>query len=105
MTYFSIVRYNDKVTNRHTDKRRIVYKKILVDFAVVLNIYGKEENFNENIIPEIKNGAKEFLKELSIFGELYLFTTINQKLAAKWLIHNDIDKYFKDITNIKIPAY
>jgi hypothetical protein len=26
-------------------------------------------------------------------------------LSAKWLIKNKIDKYFKDVTNIKIPSY
>ena len=26
-------------------------------------------------------------------------------LPTKWLIENDIDKYFKNVTNIKIPSY
>ena len=26
-------------------------------------------------------------------------------LSSKWLIENKIDKYFKDVTNVKIPAY
>ncbi len=25
-------------------------------------------------------------------------------LAAKWLIKNNLDKYFKDVTNIKMPC-
>ena len=29
----------------------------------------------------------------------------NAKLAVKWLIKNNIDKYFKNVTNIKNPAY
>ena len=79
-------------------------KRILIDLDGVLNEYGKEK-FDENYIPEIKTGAKEFLNELSKSAELYLFTTRNLLLSAKWLSKNKIDKYFKDITNIKIPSY
>ena len=79
-------------------------KKLLIDLDGVLNQYGKE-NFDENFIPEIKEGAKKFLEDLSKEGELYLFTTRNLKLAVKWLVENDIDKYFKDVTNVKIPAF
>lgn len=79
-------------------------KKILIDLDGVLNEYGNER-FDENYIPEIKIGAKEFLEELSKFAELYLFTTRNLLLSAKWLIKYDLDKYFKDVTNTKIPSY
>lgn len=94
-----------KNTNRHTDKRRNMYtRKILIDLDGVLNEYGNEK-YNENHIPNIKLGAIEFLKELSDYADLYLFTSRNLKLTAKWLFDNNIDKYFKDITNIKIPSY
>ena len=33
-----------------------------------------------------------------------MFTTRNLLKTAQWLIENNIDKYFIDITNIKIPA-
>ena len=79
-------------------------KKILIDLDGVLNEYGKEP-YDENFIPEIKSGAKEFIKELSEFAELYLFTSRNLMLSAKWLFDNNIDKYFKDITNTKLPSY
>ncbi len=79
-------------------------KRILIDLDGVLNEYGKE-SFDENYIPEIKKGAKEFLEQLSTFAELYLFTSRNQLLSAKWLIDNKLDIYFKDITNTKIPAF
>ena len=79
-------------------------KKILIDLDGVLNEYGKEK-FNENYIPEIKIGAYEFIEKLSKQAELYLFTTRNLMLAAKWLIKNDLDKFFKDITNVKLPSY
>ena len=79
-------------------------KKILIDLDGVLNEYGKEK-YDENYIPEIKEGAVEFLEKLSIDAELYLFTSRNIMLSTKWLIKNNIDKYFKDVTNIKIPSY
>lgn len=79
-------------------------KRILIDLDGVLNVYGSEK-FDENLIPEIKEGAYEFVKQLSQTAELYLFTTRNLLLATKWLIKYDIDKYFKDVTNIKIPSY
>jgi len=79
-------------------------KRFLVDLDGVLNVYGKEK-FDENYIPEIREGAREFLEELSKEGELYLFTTRNPEFAKKWLKENGIDKYFADVTNAKIPAY
>ena len=79
-------------------------KKILIDLDGVLNEYGKEK-FNENYIPEIKVGAYEFLETLSKRAELYLFTSRNLILATKWLISNNLDKFFKDVTNVKLPSY
>ncbi|MBQ6516223.1 hypothetical protein IJI31_03485 [bacterium] len=78
-------------------------KKILIDLDGVLNQY---EKFDENFIPPIKAGAREFLEQLiNDETELYLFTTRNLLLASKWLVENNLDKYFKDVTNVKIPAY
>ena len=78
-------------------------KKILIDLDGVLNQY---EKFDENFIPPIKAGAREFLEHLiNDETELYLFTTRNLLLASKWLVENNLDKYFKDVTNVKIPAY
>ena len=79
-------------------------KKILIDLDGVLNEYGKEK-FNENYIPKIKVGAYEFLEKLSQSAELYLFTSRNLMLATKWLINNNLDKFFKDVTNVKLPSY
>lgn len=79
-------------------------KRILIDLDGVLNEYGKEK-FDENSIPKIKDGAYEFIEKLSKSAELYLFTTRNLMLSTKWLIKNDLDKYFKDVTNVKIPSY
>lgn len=97
-----------KGTNRHTDNNegKILKnkRKILIDLDGVLNEYGSEK-YNEEEIPEIKAGAKEFLEELSVIAELYLFTSRNIMLAVKWLIKYDLDKFFKDVTNVKIPSY
>ena len=79
-------------------------KKILIDLDGVLNEYGKEP-YNEYNIPAGKNGAEDFIKKLSNLGELYLFTSRNLMLSTKWLIENNLDKYFKDITNVKIPSF
>lgn len=82
----------------------MINKKILIDLDGVLNEYG-EEQYNENYIPEIKVGAYEFLEKLSKNAELYLFTSRNLMLATKWLINNNLDKFFKDVTNVKLPSF
>ena len=79
-------------------------KKILIDLDGVLNEYGTER-FDENHIPKIKEGAYNFLEKLSQKADLYLFTARNLMLATKWLIQNDLDKFFKDVTNVKISSY
>lgn len=79
-------------------------KRILIDLDGVLNEYGQNK-FDENFIPEIKEGAYEFVKEVSKDAELYLFTSRNLMLATKWLIKNHLDNFFKDVTNVKIPSY
>ena len=79
-------------------------KRILIDLDGVLNEYGQNK-FDENFIPEIKEGAYEFVKEVSKDAELYLFTSRNLILATKWLIKNNLDNFFKDVTNVKIPSY
>lgn len=77
---------------------------ILIDLDGVLNIYNG--NYKKDFIPELKIDSIEFLKELHDKNKykLVLFTSRNLLLTAKWLIKNKIDKYFEDITNIKIPA-
>ena len=79
-------------------------KKILIDLDGVLNEYGKTK-FDEKFIPNIKQGAKEFIISLSNVADLYLFTSRNLMLATKWLIKYNLDSYFIDVTNIKIPSY
>ena len=86
------------------DSPMMYKKKILVDLDGVLNQYGQTE-FDENFIPDLKDGARDFIKRLANDNELYLFTSRNLLLASKWLIKNDLDKYFRDVTNNKIPSF
>ena len=78
-------------------------KTILVDLDGVLNEYNG--NFDENIIPEIKDGANEFIQNLHQNFTIKIFTTRNKILTTKWLIKNILDKYISDITDVKEPAY
>ena len=80
------------------------YKRtILIDLDGVLNEYTG--NFDKSFIPPIKVGAKEFLQSLYNNFEIKLFTTRNKILATKWLIENDLEHLFSDITNTKDVAW
>jgi len=94
-TNLSFAETNNKPTS-------IKNKIIMIDLDGVLNNYTY---YNKENMTTLKKGAKEFLKTLSNDYTLILFTSRNLKSTAKWLIENDIDKYFADITNIKRPAY
>ena len=78
-------------------------KLILLDLDGVINTYNG--NFDKNFIPEIKEGAKEFLERLSKEYEIKIFTTRNRLLASKWIIENKLDNLVTDVTNVKDPAY
>lgn len=78
-------------------------KTILIDLDGVLNKYTG--NFDENFIPEIREGAENFIKELYGKYIIKIFTTRNKILAVKWLIENKLDNYIKDVTDIKEPAW
>ena len=78
-------------------------KTILIDLDGVLNTYtGK---FDENFIPPIRQGAKEFIQELSNDYEIKIFTTRNLLMASEWLINNELREYISDVTNVKVPSY
>lgn len=79
----------------------VTKKTIMIDLDGVLNNYTA---YTEEI-PSIKGGADKFVKELAKNYDLILFTTRNSKKALEWLQANKIDKYFKDVTNVKIPAF
>ena len=65
-------------------------KTILVDLDGVLNQYNG--TFDENIIPEIKNGAVDFVKNLSTNFDVKIFTTRNKILTTKWLIKTNLSQ-------------
>ena len=76
-------------------------KTIMIDLDGVLDNY----TVYTDEIPSIKEGAKEFVIELSKDFNLVLFTTRDTKQAVEWLQINEIDKYFSDVTKVKNPAY
>ena len=75
----------------------------MIDLDGVLNNYKKYE---ENVIPEIREGAAEFLNKLCRLNkyEIILFTSRDKQLSENWLKENNVHHYFKEITNIKKPA-
>ena len=78
-------------------------KTILVDFDGVLNTY--DGKYDENYIPPIKEGAYEFIKELSNDFKVIIFTTRNKLKASKWIIDNNLSEYIDDVSNVKGPSY
>lgn len=74
-------------------------KTLLIDLDGVLNEY--KGSFNAEIIPPPKIGAKEFLEKLSKNFDIKIFTTRNKLLVCGWLLKYELEKYIKDITNIK----
>lgn len=78
-------------------------KTLLIDLDGVLNEY--DGSYDPNTIPAIKDGAREFLEELSKVYDIKIFTSRPMKLTAKWVIENNLDNIISDITNIKTPSY
>ena len=78
-------------------------RTILIDLDGVLNEY--KGDYDKNHIPNIKEGALDFLQDLSQNYELYLFTTRDIIKAQSWLVENKIEKFFSGVINQKIPAY
>lgn len=78
-----------------------IKKTIMIDLDGVLDNY----TVYTDEIPDMRDGAKNFVKNLSDNYELILFTTRDSKQAVEWLQANKIDKYFKNVTNVKKPAY
>ena len=74
-------------------------KTILIDLDGVLNTY--DGNFDKDFIPQIKDGAKEFLQNLSENFTIKIFTTRNKILASKWVLENQLENYIQDITDHK----
>ncbi len=81
-----------------------MYKRtLLIDLDGVLNIYVG--GYQEDFIPPMREGAKEFVLGLSEKFELKLFSTRPPHLAQKWLDDNGLAPYFNEVTNVKKPAW
>lgn len=77
-------------------------KKIFIDFDGVINDYHGWQN---GTMPAPKEGALEFVKELSANYELCIFTSRNCEEVLKWLENHHFKKYIKTVTNQKEPAH
>lgn len=82
---------------------RIFKKTILIDLDGVLNKY--DGKYDEYSIPPIKEGAYEFLKELSEIYKVVIFTSRNLLLASEWVINNNLKDIISNVTNVKEPSY
>ena len=78
-------------------------KTILIDLDGVLNTYTGA--YDETSIPPIKEGAYEFIKELSETYKIVLFTSRNLLLASEWIINNNLKEYVNNVTNVKEPSF
>lgn len=78
-------------------------KTLLIDLDGVLNIYTG--NYQEGIIPPIKDGAIDFIKDIHKNYDLKLFTTRDKQLAQKWLMQYGLEDFIQNVTNIKEPCY
>ena len=76
-------------------------KIALVDLDGVLNNY--DGKYNENEIPQPKDGVESFLTNLSSVYEIHIFTVRNKDLTIKWLKKYNLEKYIKEVTNVKNP--
>lgn len=72
---------------------------VCVDFDGVLNNY---EFYDPNELYTPRDGAKEFLMELSKRFYVIIFTARDNEKVEQWLI--DYDMPFNEVTNIKKPA-
>lgn len=78
-------------------------KTILIDLDGVLNTYSGK--YDEKYIPPIKDGAYDFIKELSNDFKVVLFTSRNLLLASKWVIENKLEDFIENVTNVKEPSF
>lgn len=75
---------------------------ICLDFDGVLNNYdgwqGEKELFGA------RDGAKDFIKELSKNYQVHILTTRMPIKVIRWLKKHGLDKYVTSVTNTKIGA-
>ena len=78
-------------------------KTILIDLDGVLNTYSGK--YDEKYIPPIKDGAFDFIKELSNDFKVVLFTSRNLLLVSKWVLENKLEDFIENVTNVKEPCF
>ena len=76
---------------------------MLIDLDGVLNTYTGD--FDENYIPPMRDGAKEFLEQLRTEYKIKIFTTRDKKRAEKWVEENGLTDLVEGVTNYKEPCY
>ena len=74
-------------------------KTLMIDLDGVLNTYRGD--YKENEISPVREGAKEFLEELSKDFIIEIFTVRDRKLTISWLEENNLIEYIKEVTNVK----
>lgn len=78
------------------------YKKIVsIDLDGVLNTY-KGDYVKDRLSP-MKEGADEFLENLSREYRIEIFTVRDLNLTKEWLIKNKLIQYIENITDRKNP--
>lgn len=78
-------------------------KTILIHLEGV--ICQNEENYDKNVIPSLREEAYNFVRELSKYHKIIIFTNRNVFLVSKWLKDNGFDKYITQVTNVKIYSW
>ncbi len=78
-------------------------KTLLIDLDGVLNTY--DGDYNQDIIPPLAQGAREFLELLARDFCIKIFTTRELKLAQNWININRLNDFIDEVTNEKKPAW
>jgi len=78
-------------------------KTILIDLDGVLNTYTGE--YDKNNIPPVRDGAYDFLKELSENFRIVIFTSRNLLSVSKWIMENNLEQFIDNVSNIKEPNF
>ncbi|MDY6310656.1 MAG: hypothetical protein SPL73_02880 [Cyanobacteriota bacterium] len=89
--------------SQQVSRMKTFKKTILIDLDGVLNIYMGD--YVENCIPPMKCGADILLEKLSKDYDVVIHTTRNLLLASEWIIENKLDRYVKNVTNVKEPCF
>lgn len=80
-------------------------KTIAIDFDGVIHRYSKRWQGMANAYDPPMEGAIEAIKRLKAEGyHLIIFSSRDTNVIRKWLVKYDLDTYFEDVTNTKIPA-